>query len=376
MIAILLGLLFAAPPQAAYRIAGVVVNAASQQPVNGATLAIGPLEQRDRRLTAVTGPDGRFVFANVARGKYVLTAQRRGLLSQQYGQNSGFGTAIVTGPGQDTEHIVFAMPPPAIISGRVVDEAGEPVPHAQVALLASRIVNGRRQLLHVRSEVTDDLGDYRVASLTQGTYYLAVSGFPWYVRLNRDLNDSPPDSITHSGYGIKYYPNGSDPTSAEALPLKAGQEAIVNFALLPVVAASVHIHVDADKDIEKLFMLSTAGLRGCLMAIRAGTASYDTYNFWGIPPGHYTSQVVVRETARMLYAKNEIDVGTTDVDVTATLQEAPSLAATIEWEGGGAMPQNLMGMLYNEEEGGPGGRYHSARMGKSFFPESRQDVIA
>ena len=187
MTALLLAWLLAAGAQTAggYRVAGVVVNAASGQSVAGARVTIAPVERRDQKMYMVTADDGRFAFTGLPKGKYELTGRRRGLLP---GSCAG---AVVVGPDQDTGSIALRMSPPAVISGKVVDDAGEPVAQAQVELLGSKIIDGRRGLTIVAVRQTDDTGEYRFSALWAGSYYLVVSGVPWYTKFTETLGRLP-----------------------------------------------------------------------------------------------------------------------------------------------------------------------------------------
>lgn len=350
---ILLMWLLAAVPQASgYRIAGVVINSVSRQPVAGARVTLAPVEHRDQRIPFVTGSDGRFVFAGMPRGKYELMAQRRGFLVHRYHQHAAFSSALVAGPGQQTEGIVLPLSPPAVIFGKVVDDAGEPVAEAVVELLSSNLVGGRRRLVTATVKQTDDTGEYRFASLPDGTYYLAVSGYPWYTKFNQTHGDSPPRAMTHAGYGIRYYPNAADPAAAAPLLLKAGQEATADFALLPVPAVSVQVHVERAEELTKQFTLTAAGIGGKQVVVREGSQSGDLYNFWAVPPGHYTLRVAAADAHRSWYATESVSVGAADTEVSVNLLEAPSISGTVVLEGGGALPPDVSVALRDTESDG------------------------
>jgi hypothetical protein len=352
MLLLLASPLAAAQASSVYRIAGMVVNAVSGQPVAAAHVTLAPVAGRDQQMEALTGDDGRFVFASLPPGKYVLAGQRRGLLAW-----SGAG-AVVTGPGQATESIVLRLPPPAIISGKVVDDAGEPIAQALVDLLSSRIVDGRRQVSEDSSKRTDDTGEYRFSALPAGTYYLTVTGAPWYTKFNETLGDAATRGMTHAGYGIRYYPNAAEPAAAEPLVLKAGQEAAANFTLLPVPAVSVYVHCDSDENLTKQYTLIAAGLSPGGAIVRQGTQTGDLYNLWGIPPGHYTLRAEATDGGRTWYGTTEFDVAAADTDVDVTLDDAPSLRGIIAVEGGGRMPAQLAIRLSSET-----GRMESPAMG-------------
>jgi protocatechuate 3,4-dioxygenase beta subunit len=341
-------LMAAAQTSGGYRVAGVVLNDASGQPVAGARVTLAPVERRDLEMSAVTGDNGRFDFTGIPRGKYELAGRRRGLLPASYGQRAGRASAIVTGPGQDTGSLMLRLPPPGIISGRVTDDAGEPVAGALVELLDSRIIDGRRALTAVSSKRTDDTGEYRFAALPAGSYFLAVSGVPWYTKFTETMGDSAPRSMTHAGYGIRYYPNVGDPAAAEPLALKPGQEATANFALLPVPAISVHVHCEQDDNLTKQYTLTAAGLAGNPVEVRHGSEAGNLYNFWGVPPGRYTLRAAATDGSRTWYGANEFDAGANDADVEVTLQVAPSLHGTVVPESGETLPAQLTVRLRGE----------------------------
>jgi len=345
MIAVLLGwLLAAAAPASSFRIAGTVVNSVTRQPVAGAQLNLAPVEHVGQRVDAIAGADGRFAFAGLPAGKYVLAGQRHGLLQALTG-------SIVAGHGQDTESIVLALVPPGAVTGKVVDDAGEPVEHASVELLSSRIVSGRRRVRNFASAQTDDLGEYRFSSVPPGTYYVTASGHPWYTKFNETLGDAPPRSITHVGFGVKYYPNVSEAAAAAPLAVKAGQEAAANFLVLAVPAVSLTVHCEGADDIPKHFTLSAPGLAGHQVIVREATEPGDSYNFWGVPPGRYTLRAEVQDNGRTAYAKSEIDMGATDTEASLTLQEPPKLTGAVELEGGGSLPPGFAVTLTADDTG-------------------------
>ena len=81
-------------------IGGVLLNAKTGQPIEGATGLSA--ETHDRKLldSVQTDAEGRFSFSNLADGKYELRASRRGYIPAAYEQHqSGSFTAIVAGGG-------------------------------------------------------------------------------------------------------------------------------------------------------------------------------------------------------------------------------------------------------------------------------------
>lgn len=197
--------------RAAYRIAGAVVDAVTNVPVAYAQVSIS----RDNEQTSiVVGNDERFVFEGLEAGKYSLSATATGHLDEAYKQHGGFSLAIVTGKGQDSEHLAFRLHPQAVIHGRVTDEHGEAVRSAQVVLFASDLMRGSHAKFMRAEAQTNDLGEYRFAHLATEKYYLAVQARPWYAQSQlsaqtsqgvRPMENGGP-SFFVSGPGV-----GSDP---------------------------------------------------------------------------------------------------------------------------------------------------------------------
>ncbi|HEX8836326.1 MAG TPA: carboxypeptidase regulatory-like domain-containing protein [Candidatus Acidoferrum sp.] len=246
------------PQAAVYRISGVVVDALGNVPVARAQVSIS----RDNEQTSmVAGNDGRFMFEGLAAGKYSLRAAATGYLEEAYNQHGAFSVAIVTGKGQDSEHLTFRLHPQAVISGRVTDEHGEPVRSAQVAVFAADLMRGSQAKLMRAQTQTNDLGEYRFAHLAPDKYYLAVQARPWYAqsRLSAQMgqdsgslgNGGPflfvsapgvdSDPILDVVYPITFYPGVTDERSSASLVLSAGEKEEANITLEAVPATHLRL---------------------------------------------------------------------------------------------------------------------------------------
>ena len=117
----------------AFRIAGILVNAVTGEPVRR-----GMVQALDNTGHAVgsstTDAEGRFALDHLAAAKYQLTASKRGYRTASYDEHDEFATSIVTGPGQDTTHLNYKLTPNAILHGVVTSDDGEPVANAMGGL--------------------------------------------------------------------------------------------------------------------------------------------------------------------------------------------------------------------------------------------------
>src|SRR5437773_2009365 len=77
-------------------------------------------------------------------------------------------------PKPATGDIELRMPKSAAISGRVVDESGEPLAMASVTAEIVGDGRGNSSRRIVATTLTDDLGDYRLGSLSAGSFVIGV----------------------------------------------------------------------------------------------------------------------------------------------------------------------------------------------------------
>src|SRR5688572_25716398 len=101
--------------------------------------------------TASTSNDGRYELRDVPPGRYTLRVQRSGYLTLTYGQRrpGEQPRLLELGDKESIEKVDFALPRMGVISGRVLDELGEPFAGVTVAALQARYVDGRRRLVPI-----------------------------------------------------------------------------------------------------------------------------------------------------------------------------------------------------------------------------------
>lgn len=243
---------------AGYRISGILVDALTNSPVAGAQVSISL--GNDAAMTT-TGDDGRFAFAGLQPGKYVLSATALGYLREGYNQHGAFFVGIAVGDGLDSEHLIFRLHPQAVVYGRVTDERGEAVRGAQVFLIASDPTRGGRPKSVRAQMLANDLGEYRFAHLDAGKYYLAVQANPWYAQPQLSLQtrensgfvgsgrgpsfgsriSMDPDPLLDVVYPITFYPGVTDERSTAELTLSPGDQEQANISVRAVPAAHLYL---------------------------------------------------------------------------------------------------------------------------------------
>src|SRR4051812_44666087 len=139
---------------------GHVVAADSGQPLRKAQVRITAVEIRENRL-ATTDADGLFEFKDVRAGRYVVSVNKGGFVNLSYGQQRPADAAkpLTILDNQHVEKLDFALPRGAVITGRILDEFGEPMAEVQIAAQQYQTVQGQRRLVPSgRSAQTNDIG--------------------------------------------------------------------------------------------------------------------------------------------------------------------------------------------------------------------------
>jgi 5-hydroxyisourate hydrolase-like protein (transthyretin family) len=293
---------------AAGRITGTVVHAVTGQPLAGIDVAISPTEQSDLRTEITTGSDGRFVFENVASGKYTLSAQGRGFSEQAYQQHGPFSTAVAVGPDVISDNLVFQLVPDASISGAVMDEENEAVRNGEVMLFARDGATGR---MESRAQANlEDQGRYHFGHLSPGTYFLAVSAQPWYATdppISRNATqlyvegeaqsykeplpvaEASEDSALDVTYRTTFYADAVEGESATPIQLHPGERASADITLRAVPAVHLTVrNASTDPNQPGSAQVQQKVFNRTLLPIlvRSQPGAHGILKLSGIPPGH------------------------------------------------------------------------------------------
>jgi protocatechuate 3,4-dioxygenase beta subunit len=227
------------------RIKGRLVSAETGAPVRRAQVRITGPEIMPQ--TAATDSEGRYEFRDLPAGRLTITASKSGYVSVGYGQTRPFQppTPIELADGQVLEKADISLPRGSVISGRIVDEFGEPAADVMVTALRSTWSNGRRRLQPAgRTATTNDLGQYRIYGLPPGEYFVSatlramqemmVMEMAAVVSARSAMAARPVDT-PRSGYAPTYFPGTPSGSEAQRISLAVGQEVQnADFALVPV----------------------------------------------------------------------------------------------------------------------------------------------
>jgi len=204
-------------------IAGTVVNQAIGKPVAGARVKLSTPNGEAEPLYARTDPEGRFEFVSLNPGSYFLYAESPGLEPAEAGcgcvrmeLKSGDAVATATIP----------LRPYVVIYGKLTDFNGIPVANSPIEILMkvpgssrearlqeSRAVPGQDAVTARGGATTNDRGEFRVAHIAPGTYYVVA---------NKQIGGQGmwQDLASH----ITYFPHALDLASAKPIEVATGQQ--------------------------------------------------------------------------------------------------------------------------------------------------------
>ena len=150
-------------------IRGQVLDARSGLPLARATVHVSDLGPV---ASVTTDADGRYEAAGLKAGEYRLYVSAPGYVAAQYGQRQAAeeGTGVEVRGRQITSRVDVRLQPAAIISGRIFDDAGEPLAGVEIELLAKRYLPGGASPVAVGFAQTESSGFFRVGDLQEGEY--------------------------------------------------------------------------------------------------------------------------------------------------------------------------------------------------------------
>jgi hypothetical protein len=289
-----------APEVGTATLSGRVLSADSGQPLRRATvsaMSTRPPEQPrrgafftpPRPFSARTDDEGRFVIRDVPAGDYTLTARRSGYVDQGYGQvtQNGPGRRVTVADGAAVGPLQFALVRGGVITGRVVDESGEPAERVQVRVVRAQRIGGQQRYVGGSGDTTDDLGHYRVFGLPPGEYLVVAEPGDrgGLFRGSQGVQNVDVDTVP------TYGPGTVNPAEAVKVQVQASVEAAMDIQLVAAKVATIRGRVLTSKgepleggmvrlQAQGAEMMAGMGRGGPVMA-------GGTYEIAGVPPGTY-----------------------------------------------------------------------------------------
>jgi hypothetical protein len=318
------------------RVDGRVTNSVTGEPLRKAEVQIHG--GAGGEYSAITDGSGHFVIEQIAAGSYNLTVQHQNFAVQSYGaKRPGMpGTKLTLSAGQQMSGIDIKLIPFGVISGKVVDEDGDPVTAVPITVLKWGFMRGVRQLTAAGGGgTTNDRGEFRVFNLAAGRYYVMAMS----VRRRREAAEL---------YINTFYPSSPDVASAAPVVLGDGQEISGrDIQLRKARTFDVQGKIVGGGQNQRVVISlyaadATVNLSFGLSRSAAIKKEDNTFDVTSVLPGSYT---LVATLNSRVAARQEVVVGDADVhDLVVNLMEPGSVKGKVSFEGSGTNAPKLQGL--------------------------------
>ena len=343
-----------------YTISGTVVSATTGTPLAQTRVTLTDTNNSRNVASLLTGEDGRFAFRRLGPGKYSLQGSRRGYLTSGYQQHEQFWSALVTGEKLETQNLVLRLMPAAVLSGKVLDETGEPVRGAEVKLYMEQRANGMTRVMPAGNTPTNDLGVFEFFSLSPGKYFAAVSAKPWYAV---HPPSAPPGSTVSApvlvdkpldvAYPSTYYGGTTSSDDASPILIKGGDREEIEISLAPVESLHLLFHVPEEGQqqgfqapvLEKRVFdsLDYVPIQG------VNPVSPGVMELTGVPAGKYTVRIPAAQGQAAKFTEADIRNDGQELE-TNKAELAASMKLTVELPNDEPAPSQLALALQDERD--------------------------
>jgi protocatechuate 3,4-dioxygenase beta subunit len=331
-------------------ISGTVVEASSGDAIRKAIVRLTWQGTPQAFAMVRTDSSGRFRFENLPAGKFALRATKPGIGAAVYGANSvrELGEFVELADGQIREGVTLRFIHGGSISGRVVDPEGDPIPGVAIELARAGRNLGERVLVNFRGATTNDRGEYRIANVDPGQYYLAANPMRggWV----------PMQQISHQMLMRQFYGGARDSKDANPLTVRGGEGMTgLDFYLTAEPLVRIHGQITGVPDLPstppptpaapQLITERTQQVQVIVSSVEQGRPQQAMGTAWGgtdfrfdageIPVGRYRVEAEIQGKDRLYAASTMIDAQPGMGDVLLNLAPAIDLKGHLRIEGPG-----------------------------------------
>ena len=222
-----------APASGTASIRGRVIDVPSGRPLSRVEIRAGSGTRA--QSSSLTDGEGRYELTALPAGTYTVGATKASYIRTSWGEQraEGPGKRITLADGQRIDNINLSLRRAGVVTGKIVDEFGDPVTDVSVSAMRYQYVQGSRRLMPSgRGGQTNDIGEFRVYGLSPGQYYVSAT--------LRNFMGPATETTDRTGYAATFYPGTGNVAEAQRVSIAPGQTVTaVNIALLPIQTSRV-----------------------------------------------------------------------------------------------------------------------------------------
>ena len=341
-------------PQGA-AVSGTIIHSLTREPLRRVEVTLVPVKEtpalperavggqpvpgaKSASRTVVTGPDGGFRFDNVADGSYLVIVRREGMLPGRPAPGLS-PVRIQVRDGVSITGLRYALSPQAVISGRVVDDEGEPAAGIQVVALRRAPPEARTGFMPASGGVqTDDRGEYRLRNLPPGRYLIQAVPL-----MQRSLQTA---ENQRTALASTFHPDATEPEAAAWVSVGEGQEAAnveIRLRRVPVRRITGRVLLEDGRPAQRFFVsrIPSGSFATLSLPDRMDYGSEPgSFILGGVPSGSWILTARLLDETNPLTqrtASTRVDVGNRDLEgVEIRFQPPFALRGQVRVEGPGA----------------------------------------
>jgi hypothetical protein len=272
----------------AVSIRGKVLQEPGEQPIRKANVHLRGGNGPAGEYSAISDAEGQFAIDNVEPGVYVAFVERNGFVQ------SRSGTRRITISGQATggkTDLILHMQTAAVITGRIVDSDGDPMPRVTVSATSTKSAAARQDSHDTGNGETNDLGEFRISDLRSGRYKVTATD-PQVPRFSDARGNNAKD---RSIYLTTYFPGVLDEDQAVAVEAHAGAESRISLTMLTGRAFRVSgtvTGIPSGSSMRELILLPIGG-RVATVTSPQEVAQGGKFEFESVLPGTYGARLLI-----------------------------------------------------------------------------------
>ncbi|WP_031497243.1 carboxypeptidase-like regulatory domain-containing protein [Bryobacter aggregatus] len=165
-----------------------------------------------------TDGDGRFSFQGTQAGVYVLHVEKKHNTSEPRSRT------LRLSAGQKMSGIEIQIPEAGVISGRIRDDADQPVAGLLVLAMSRAVRDGKARFELKGSDRSNDLGEYRIGGVPRGAYMIVAMARPALPVSKVSATPTAPKPTVSNAPLVVFAPEGRAYEAASIVNVQTGEK--------------------------------------------------------------------------------------------------------------------------------------------------------